>query len=60
MRYTYFCERCGSTFDVDIADDEPVVPPYAVCPKCEFPRAVKFFAVSRPSPNADCAPNSGC
>jgi putative FmdB family regulatory protein len=59
-KYTYFCERCGSTFEVEIENEAQGIPPQAVCPKCEFPRAVKFFAVGRPDPSGGCTPSSGC
>jgi DNA-directed RNA polymerase subunit RPC12/RpoP len=59
-KYTYFCQLCGATFEVELDDDRESVPPEATCPKCEFPHAVKFFASGSSAPAGGCAPNSGC
>lgn len=52
-RYMYFCERCDTTFQLEVPDGAEA-PREFVCPKCEFPHALKAFAV----PNADacCGP----
>jgi DNA-directed RNA polymerase subunit RPC12/RpoP len=60
IEYTYFCERCGATFEVEIDGDGAAVPPEAVCPKCEFPHAVKFYASGGAASAKTCAPDSGC
>jgi DNA-directed RNA polymerase subunit RPC12/RpoP len=59
-RYIYYCERCRTTFEVDVDLAKPI-PRETVCPTCEYPRALKAFAASttRP-PTGECGPNSGC
>ncbi len=58
-KYAYFCERCRSTFEVEIENEEQGTPPQAVCPKCGYAHAVKLFPVRAAQPGG-CAPSSGC
>jgi len=60
MTYVYYCERCRSTFEVDVDPEKPI-PPETVCPKCKYPHALKAFPASTMRPPAEgCAPSSGC
>jgi DNA-directed RNA polymerase subunit RPC12/RpoP len=58
MRYVYYCERCRTTFEVDV-DPESQIPLEAVCPTCEYPHALKAFAASAAQPECGCSPASG-
>jgi len=59
-KYTYFCERCRSTFEVEIENEEQGIPTEAACPKCGYAHAVKLFAAPAAQPAGGCAPDSGC
>lgn len=59
MEYVYFCERCRNTFEVDV-DPETPIPLETVCPKCEYPHALKAFPASAMRPAPGCAPSSCC
>ncbi|MDO8916208.1 MAG: hypothetical protein Q7W16_09030 [Coriobacteriia bacterium] len=58
MRYAYICERCDEMFEMEFAEIDEPAPREAVCPKCEYPHAVKAFVV--PDSSAGCTPGSGC
>jgi rRNA maturation endonuclease Nob1 len=58
MRYVYFCERCRTTFEVEVTDMTEPVPPEAVCPKCGYPHASKAFVM--PATSAGCTPGGSC
>lgn len=60
VRYVYYCERCLSAFEIDV-DPEKGVPSEAVCPKCEYPHAVKAYPASVVGPqSAGCSPDGSC
>ncbi len=59
VKYVYFCDRCQSMFDVDVDPEQPI-PPEAVCPKCEYPHALKAFPASATGAAEGCTPSSGC
>lgn len=54
MRYVYYCDRCGTMFEVEIEAEAPVLPEM-MCPKCEYPHAIKAFAVA-PTAGGCCGP----
>jgi len=57
-KYTYFCERCRSTFEVEIENEEQGIPPEVVCPRCDYAHAIKLFLVR--AAQGGCAPASEC
>jgi rRNA maturation endonuclease Nob1 len=59
MRYVYFCERCRTTFEVEVPDVTQPVPPEAVCPKCGYPHAMQAFAAVMES-GSGCTPGGSC
>jgi len=58
-KYTYFCERCRSSFETEIENEEQI-PQEMACPKCGYAHAIKLFAVRATQPGGACAPNSAC
>ena len=58
MKYVYYCERCRTTFEADVEEGTPV-PPELVCPRCEYPHALKAFAASTMSSGCGCGPATG-
>lgn len=55
-KYVYYCERCGTLFEVE-ADSDGSFPKKLVCPKCEYPHALKAFPAS--SMGCGCGPGNG-
>lgn len=61
MTYTYYCERCRTTFQLDEGPDaDQQLAETTACPRCEYPHAFRAFAMPTPPPSSDCAPGSGC
>lgn len=58
MRYAYICERCDNMFELEVADADEPAPRETVCPKCEYPHAVKAFVVR--DSNTGCTPSGSC
>jgi DNA-directed RNA polymerase subunit RPC12/RpoP len=56
MRYIYLCERCRSTFEAEVADATEPAPFEAVCPRCEFPHAMKISLAPDTSTGCGCPP----